>query len=296
MCLAESTGTLLHVEAIPMKVLGHAPRSTTSRGVSHVCIDRIRRHTTPLTARNDIPPHAVSALHGSFLTYRNAPTLRETTGAQTGMMSSMHATTDPLDVETFAKPAQQHRFIAAMNRIAASRVPGAPVRVYISVGPRSLNSPKWDRLLERVTERLPDGVEVLYHHNVFARGQAYDWDSIVDSLDGLVVLAEPKRMGSRVYRLGPVARLELRSLIAHKPVLLDSHNLGLIPVIDCKSQILAPDDAPRLKLIAPKRWQQDTPTLKAALNALTPAGTVAEEEERAVVPGHLKHPVGAPPR
>ncbi|MCX5355610.1 hypothetical protein [Streptomyces mirabilis] len=213
------------------------------------------------------------------------------------MMSSMHVTsTDPLDVETFAEPAQQRRFVAAMERIAASRAPGAPVRVYISVGPRSLNSPKWDRLLARVTERLPDGVEILYHHNVFTSDRPYDWGSIVDSLDGLVILAEPKRMGSRVYFLGPVARLELRSLIAHKPVLLDSHNLGLIPVIDCKSQILAPSDAPRLKLIAPKRWEQDSATLQAALDALRPTEVEVREKEHAAVSGHLVHPFATPPQ
>ncbi|NUK23708.1 hypothetical protein [Streptomyces lunaelactis] len=209
----------------------------------------------------------------------------------------MHATIDPLDVETFAKPAQQRRFVAAMNRIAASRIPGAPVRIYISVRPSTRNSPKWESRLAQITERLPDGVEILHYDNTFTNGRPYDWDSIVDSLDGLVVLAEPKRMGSRVYFLGPAARLELRSLIAHKPVLLNSHNLGLIPVIDCKSQILAPEDAPRLKLIAPKKWQPDTPTLTAALNALTPAAAGATEEERAIASGHLAHTVvAAPPR
>ncbi|MFE3770833.1 hypothetical protein [Streptomyces sp. NPDC059122] len=215
------------------------------------------------------------------------------------MMTNMHATPiDPLDVETFAQPAQQRRFVAAMERIAANRAPGAPVRVYISVRPRSLNSPKGERLLARVTERLPDGVEILHHHNVFTNDRPYDWDSIVDSLDGLVVLAEPKRPGSRVYFLGPVARLELRSLIAHKPVLLDSHNLGLIPVIDCKSQVLAPQDAPRLKLTAPKGWKHDSATLKAALHALTPASkdTGTGQHASLLDLDHLAHPFAAPPQ
>ncbi|WP_336052154.1 hypothetical protein [Streptomyces sp. CA2R101] len=159
-----------------------------------------------------------------------------------------------------------------------------------------MNSPKWDRLLARVTERLPDGVEILYHHNVFTRDRSYDWDSIVDTLDGLVVLAEPKRLGSRVYFLGPVARLELRSLIARKPVLLDSHNLGLIPVIDCKSQILTPEQAPRLKLIAPKRWKQDSATLKAALHALTPVSEDTGTKQHASVVDHLARPFAAPPQ
>ncbi|MFJ5680257.1 hypothetical protein [Streptomyces sp. NPDC093097] len=190
----------------------------------------------------------------------------------------MHATlTDPLDVDTFAKPAQQRRFAAAMERIAASRAHGARARVYVSAAPRTMNSPKWDSWLAQITEELPDGVEVLHYRNTFTNDRPYDWDNLVDTLDGLVIVGKQKRAGSRVYLLGPIARLELRSLIARKPVLLHGHNLGLIPVIDCQSQILPPEDAPRLKLIAPKRWQRDATTLNAALNALNPAHGKAAE-------------------
>lgn len=212
------------------------------------------------------------------------------------MMSSMHATTDPLDVETFAKPVQQRRFVAAMERIVADRTPGSPVRVYVSTGPQMLNSSKWDGWLTRITESLPAGVEVLHYRNVFTDDRPYDWDAVVGDLDGLVILGQQKRPGSRVFLLGPIARLELRSLIAQKPVLIYTHNLGLIPVIDCQSQILDREDAPRLKLIAPKRWRRDTRTLKAALNALNPAGAEADQEERAGAPGHLVHPFAAPPQ
>ncbi|WP_438490714.1 hypothetical protein [Streptomyces sp. S186] len=203
----------------------------------------------------------------------------------------MHATpTDPLDVETFAQPVQQHRFVAAMERIAASRAPGALTRVYISVPPRTRSSEKWQSRLTQITEALPAGVEVLHYENIFGGERAYDWEGIADELDGLVVVGRAKRPGSRVYFLGPTARHELRSLIARKPVLIYSHNLGLIPVIDCKSQVLDHDDAPRLKLTAPKRWQRDTATLNAALNALKPAGA-----ERTAAAGHLAHPFATPP-
>ncbi len=213
------------------------------------------------------------------------------------MMSSMHAAlTDPLDVETFAKAVQQHRFATAMQRIAASRVPDAPVRIYISAAPRTMNSPKWASWLTQITEQLPDGVEILHYRSVFTADRPYNWDSVVEGIDGLVVVGKQKRPGSRVYLLGPIARLELRSLIARKPVFLYGHNLGLIPVIDCRSQVLAPEDAPRLKLIAPKRWQRDTLTLKAALNAVNPASAEAEQATRMSAPGHLAHPFAAPPR
>ncbi|MFE1775520.1 hypothetical protein [Streptomyces sp. NPDC059008] len=246
----------------------------------------------------------MSALHSTFLTRRqpeSAPTLRDILGAQTGMMSSMHATltdplADPLDVDTFATPVVQRRFAAAMERIAASRAPGTPVRVYVSAAPRAMRSPKWGGWLAQITEELPDGVEILHYRNAFSDERPYDWDSLVEGLDGLVVVGKQKRAGSRVYLLGPIARLELRSLIARKPVLLYGHNLGLIPVIDCQSQILAREGAPRLKLIAPKRWQRDTATLKAALNSLNPADVEAAEQEWTATPDHLAHPFAAPPR
>ncbi|MET8955501.1 hypothetical protein [Streptomyces sp. NPDC004533] len=184
----------------------------------------------------------------------------------------MHATQkprhdDPLDVATFARPEQQRRYIAAMHRIAAERRTGDPVRVYVSAAPMTVIDATWQRLLKRITEDLPDGVELLHYGSAF-EGRPYAWDTVVDQLDGLVVIGRPKRLGSRVHVLGPVARLELRSLVAHKPVLLFTHNSGLVPVIDCRSQVMAPPEAPRLKLIAPKRWSRDSATLQAAMAAL----------------------------
>lgn len=203
------------------------------------------------------------------------------------MMCPMHAT-DTLDVETFASPVQQRRFVKAMERIAHSRKAGTPVRVFVSAAPRIMNNPKWDGWLGSVTKALPSGVDVLHYRNAFASGQ-YDWESLAKGIDGLVVLGKQKRPGSRVYLLGPVARLELRSLIAQKPVLLYGHSLGLIPVIDCKSQVLAPAEAPRLKLTAPKRWKDSAGTLKAALGALN-ANSSVEAGESAAEPPYLMHP------
>ncbi|ALV39306.1 hypothetical protein [Streptomyces sp. CdTB01] len=195
----------------------------------------------------------------------------------------MHATQkprydDPLDVETFARPEQQRRYIAAMNRIAADRGSDTPVRVYVSASPKTVNDSNWQRWLKRITEDLPEGVELLHYRSAFEEG-SYEWDTLVDQLDGLVVIGRPKRLGSRVHVLGPVARLELRSLVAKKPVLLFTHNLGLVPVIDCMSQVMPPSGAPRLKLIAPKRWNRRSSTLNAALDALRPTGATSQEPE-----------------
>ncbi|WP_367140710.1 MULTISPECIES: hypothetical protein [Streptomyces] len=194
-----------------------------------------------------------------------------------------------LDVPTFARPVQQRRYTAAMEQIAARRAPDSRVRVYVSAGPRTMDSPKWDNWLEDIAAQLPDSVELLHHRNTFTDDRPYDWDTLAETIDGLIMVGKQKRPGGRVYLFGPVARLELRSLIAAKPVLLYAHNLGLIPVIDCKSQVMPRETAPRLKLIAPKRWQRDSPTLKAALTALTPADRPADEPQ-ATIADHLAHP------
>lgn len=193
------------------------------------------------------------------------------------MMSGMHATpSDPLDVETFATPLQQRRYAAAMQRIANSRKPG-PVRVYVSVPPAMRRLRTWDSRVARIAAELP-GAELFDYRSVFSEDRPYDWPSFAEELDGLVIVAKPKRRGSRVHLLGPIARHELRSLIAHKPVLIHSHNGGLIPVIDCKSQVLGPDGAQRLKLTTPKRWKRDSATLQAALDALRPVAGGSETD------------------
>ena len=220
-------------------------------------------------------------------------------GRRPGMMSGMHATQmpmhdDPLDVETFARPEQQRRYVAAMNRIAAERRAGEPTRVYVSAAPQTTTDANWQRWLTCITEGLPSGVELLHYHSAFEE-RSYDWDALVDGLDGLVIIGKPKRLGSRVHVLGPVARLELRSLVAKKPVLLWTHNMGLVPVIDCKSQVMTPPEAPRLKLIAPKRWDRGSATLRAAMNALRPEGgdDAGLESDQATVT-HFAAPFAVP--
>lgn len=214
MCLAEGTGTLCHVETILILVCGRAPECSLA-GLNHVCIDLIRRHTTPTTARNGTPYSPVSPCPQGLLTRRHlwlTPALGKQTGALTGMMSIMHATpTTPLDVETFADPAQQRRSATAMRRLAADRFPGAPVRVYISAAPRTRNNPKWAGWLTQIAEELPEGVEILHYGSLFSEDRPYDWEAVADDLDGLVVVGKQKRPGSRVNLLGPIARLELRS-------------------------------------------------------------------------------------
>ncbi|MGW6145296.1 hypothetical protein ACWFR4_45865, partial [Streptomyces sp. NPDC055140] len=69
-----------------------------------------------------------------------------------------------------------------------------------------------------------------------------------------------------------------------------------IPVIDCRSQVLAPPTAPRLKLIAPKRWRKGSDTIRAALGALTPTGAGMEPEHRTCGSDHFAHPLGTPPQ
>ncbi|MEU3855049.1 hypothetical protein [Streptomyces sp. NPDC029554] len=207
----------------------------------------------------------------------------------------MHATEkprpdNPLDVETFARPEQRRRYIKAMERIAAGRRAGDSIRVYVSAAPRTRQTANWERWLKRITDDLPAGVELLHYPSTF-EGKPYDWDALVDRLDGLVVIGRPKRLGSRVHLLGPAARQELRSMIAQKPVLLFTHNLGLVPVIDCLSQVMAPPEAPRLKLTAPKRWSRESATLQAALGALHPTdGTAREGEVLRDTPRHLTAP------
>ena len=265
-------------------------------------MDLIHGHGTPLRSHNDTPVPLVSPIGERVLTERQNPRATRpcsTPAVPPGIMSGMHASQKPrqddhLDVETFARPEQQRRYIAAMDRIAAERRCDTPVRVYVSAAPKTVRDSNWQRWLKRITEDLPEGVELVDYSSAF-EGSAYDWDTLAGQLDGLVVIGRPKRLGSRVHVLGPVARLELRSLVARKPVLLFTHNMGLVPVIDCKSQVMTPPGAPRLKLIAPKRWDRGSATLRAAMNALRPegGGDVVLESDQATV-AHFSAPFSVP--
>jgi hypothetical protein len=53
---------------------------------------------------------------------------------------------------------------------------------------------------------------------------------------------------------------------------------------------MAPPEAPRLKLIAPKRWSRDSATLQAALDALRPADNGQGPEGHRDTGDHLAAP------
>lgn len=69
MNLAEGTGTLDHVETIPMKVCGRAPECSLA-GPNHVCTDLIHRHSTPLATHRGTLKTTVSIVSAAFLTSR----------------------------------------------------------------------------------------------------------------------------------------------------------------------------------------------------------------------------------
>lgn len=278
-CLQGGTGTLSHVET-PIGRRPH-PRRVHLAGMKNL-MELFRGHCTPTACHQDTRCPNVSSLNQGLLTPR------PTTGAPHGMMSTMHATPNsPEDVASYATPVQQRRFITAMNRIAADRPSGAPVRVYISAAPRTQESEKWDTWVGRIRAGLPGRVELLQYEDEFT-DRPYNWDSAVDSLDGLIVVGRQKRKGSRVYYLSSGVRRELKSLVATKPVLLYVHGHGLVPVIDCASQVLPERSREHLKLTAPKRWRPDSPTLAAAVDALRPASLT--EVRTGIGESHLKHP------
>ncbi len=189
-----------------------------------------------------------------------------------------------LDVQTartFATPVQAAKFVAAMQRIAAARRPGSPVRVFLS-GPIQVTSDlrKWEQRTAEVREQLPEGVELLSYTDSIAQGMSFpdDWPGLAETLDGLVLLPRRKEGATPyVYRVGPYARNELRSLVGTKPTFIHAYERGLIPVIDCYSRRRGTNQD-RLAITVPKRWDRNSETLRAALRALQPAG---HEEDRA---------------
>ena len=192
------------------------------------------------------------------------------------MSSQPSAPRDPNVNEsvTFASVQQRRRFVAAMDRIADGRDHSRPARVYVTAKPQIRGTKGGDRYFKEIREALP-GVELLDYPTAFPDGQYNPaaWNEFAQTLDGLVVVGIQRRPGSRVHHLGPVARQELKTLIATKPVLLYAPGPmphGLIPVIDCASQVMSGTQGKALKLTAPKRWTPDAPTLKAAMAALGP--------------------------
>ncbi|MFJ2745385.1 hypothetical protein ACIO3O_37645 [Streptomyces sp. NPDC087440] len=192
-------------------------------------------------------------------------------------MSSMNATGAPATPDSYAPPARRRGFVQAMRKIAATRGPGDPVRVYLSAPPVYRERPNWQHRVDTIRQALPDGVELLDFHTVFADRADYTarWPEFAASLDGLVVTGTRAKPGkTRMHALGSAARQELITLVAAgKPVLLHSMELGLVPVLDCRPKRLGTPDDARLRLLIPRGWAGVPPTLDAALDALRPTGT-----------------------
>ncbi|MEU1628248.1 hypothetical protein ABZ746_23535 [Streptomyces sp. NPDC020096] len=206
----------------------------------------------------------------------------------------MNVTDAPID--SYASPARRRGYVAAMRRIAASRQPGQPVRIYFSVPPEFIDRPNWEQRLDIVRGLLPASVELLYFRTEFDPAADYfeQWPKLAETLDGLVLTGlrrKPHR--TREQRLGPVARNELISMVSTgKPVLLHSMDHGLVPVLDCQPERIGNEPHQRLKLTIPNGWSTEAPTLQAALAALCPAH--GEEKPRLVEwPVHITRPFAA---
>ncbi|MGW6016030.1 hypothetical protein [Streptomyces sp. NPDC055210] len=209
----------------------------------------------------------------------------------------MTAPEDPL--HSYASPARRHGFVKTMRQLADTRQPG-PVRVYVSTPPDYPERPNWQRRLTSIREALPQNIELLHFNANLADKGAYReaWPELASSLDGLIVTGQRAKTGkTRIVQLGPIGRQELITIVgAGKPVLLHSMEHGLVPVLDCQPRRTGTDPHHRLRLTIPRDWQNDAPTLQAALAALTPAGADPGTEERVDVPDPLDHPFAAPPR
>lgn len=203
-----------------------------------------------------------------------------------GMMGTTYIADEAADLETYAAPQQQARFVRAMNQLTVQRVAGVPVSVYISVPPEISQSQRWQQWRTRIEADLPPGVRTSTFEEAFCDRRQYAWDTFAESLDGLIIVGKQKRPGSRVFLIGPVARMELRAMVARRPVLLFAHDLGLVPVVDCKpAQLPHPHKGTRLKLTVPRRWKRTSETRVSALAALRPRSEAAARPT-----DHLLHP------
>lgn len=226
-----------------------------------------------------------------------------------GIMDAMPAVPADPPPTSYARPATRRGYVKAMETIAAERQPDTPVRVYVSVAPRIAERDNWPERLAALERCLPRGIELLTFADVFTDGDHYrdGWQEFAQSLDGLVLIAPQKKsngrgqpgrsVGGRVYRLGPAARDELRTVVAAgKPVLLFARRYGLVPVQDCRANRVIVGGRPQTKLTVPAGWDRMEPTLQAALKALRPAreqkSAEADDEQPAPGPGtaHLLHP------
>jgi hypothetical protein len=161
-----------------------------------------------------------------------------------------------------------------MQAIAARRRPG-PVLVYVSASARKLLSPDWPPTVRKIGAALPAEVILDTFVEAFPGGRTqyrHRWQGYAEDLDGLIVFGT--RTAENTYLLGPGARQELRTVArAGLPVLLHAHVHGLVPVVDCRPErnVPEPRELPCLELTVPAQWSAEAPTLRAALQALTPA-------------------------
>ncbi|WP_143670204.1 hypothetical protein [Streptomyces antimycoticus] len=226
--------------------------------------------------------------------------LKPTLTAPQGMMNAMPdspATDAPL--ATYATAAQQRAYIAAMKKIRVARKPGETVRVYVCASPHIARRRQWDERLAKISRRLP-GVQLVQFGDVFTpENYAEKWPEVSPSFDGMVVVGTTKRgPEGRVYRLGEVARLEVIDIVkTGRPVLLHARRYGLVPFVDCKIHRVGRERL-RTKVTVPDGWDPKDyePTLQAALRALRPRSTEAENHRDIDAPSHLAHPFAAPPR
>lgn len=179
-------------------------------------------------------------------------------------------------IASYATPATQAAYVAGMRRLAATREVGTPARVYLSARPGIRHLDQWPAIRKRIARQLP-GAHLLAFEDAFDGTPEYEngWEGFAAGLDGLVLVSQwgSAKKQSRMYRLGPFARTELKTLVAaRKPVLLSTVG-GLVPVIDCKP--FTGDGSTGLRLRVPPAWTPDAETLQAALAALaSPQGPV----------------------
>ncbi|MFF7249999.1 hypothetical protein ACFZBU_39625 [Embleya sp. NPDC008237] len=176
---------------------------------------------------------------------------------------------------SYASRTRRAEYVQAMKALAADRRPDTPVRVYVSVPPTVMARETWPTRLEAIRTALPAGVELLYYATAFPADADWDqaWPAFSPTLDGLVLIGKRTKPGSMspTLQLGPVARKELRTIVARRrPVLLHTYEFGLVPIVDCRPHRRGSEGRERLKLRVPDGWDSDSATLQAALEALRP--------------------------
>lgn len=187
-------------------------------------------------------------------------------------------------VGSYAAPQRRADYVAAMRAREYGRRPG-PMLVYASATPGRRAGGDWQQTLEWVCAALPAGVVVDTFTDAFPGGtKQYQarWRDYATDLDGLLVLGE--RVAEHAYLLGPSARAELRTVIgARLPVLLCTPSRGLVPVVDCRPERVGRPGHQYLRLTVPAGWSQSAPTLRAALQALTPAAHLGSPIDTALL-------------